>query len=119
MRYAVVLDAGSTGSRVHSYRFKSTDKGVLTLVDDTFEQLKPGLSSFAEVLPPAQTIALSLRVQTPRGASGVGVTLWAERYDNTSDTSDEIPFRPDFSLAQPSRTLSSSANNPLSGVNVV
>jgi hypothetical protein len=49
MRYAVVLDAGSTGSRVHSYRFKSSGVGALNLVDDTFEQLKPGLSSFAEV----------------------------------------------------------------------
>eukprot|EP00242_Pyramimonas_sp_CCMP2087_P001715 CAMPEP_0198228520 /NCGR_PEP_ID=MMETSP1445-20131203/113491_1 /TAXON_ID=36898 /ORGANISM="Pyramimonas sp., Strain CCMP2087" /LENGTH=344 /DNA_ID=CAMNT_0043908901 /DNA_START=29 /DNA_END=1060 /DNA_ORIENTATION=+ len=47
MQYAVVIDAGSTGSRVHTYRFKPSSKGPV-LVDDDFHQLKPGLSSFAD-----------------------------------------------------------------------
>lgn len=47
-KYAIVFDAGSTGSRVHVYRFDETEDGSLALVDDTFEQLKPGLSSFAK-----------------------------------------------------------------------
>jgi Golgi nucleoside diphosphatase len=42
-----VLDAGSTGSRVHTYRFNHGTKG-LALIDDTFKQLKPGLSSFKD-----------------------------------------------------------------------
>jgi len=42
-RYAVVVDAGSTGSRVHAFAFTSAGR----LVSDTFEQLKPGLSSYA------------------------------------------------------------------------
>ena len=46
-RYAVVFDAGSTGSRVHVFRFDVDGEGQLVLIDDTFEQLKPGLSSFA------------------------------------------------------------------------
>mmetsp|Transcript_28108 Transcript_28108/g.53169 ORF Transcript_28108/g.53169 Transcript_28108/m.53169 type:complete len:478 (+) Transcript_28108:83-1516(+) len=48
MRYAVVLDAGSTGSRVHTYRFRNGEGGGLELVDDDFHQLKPGLSSFKD-----------------------------------------------------------------------
>ncbi len=45
-RYAVVVDAGSTGSRVHAFAFADTPAG-LELLGDTFEQLKPGLSSYA------------------------------------------------------------------------
>ncbi|GJP30852.1 hypothetical protein CLOM_g7182 [Closterium sp. NIES-68] len=48
-KYAVIIDAGSTGSRVHVYRFNS--KLELMEIGDNlelFEQLKPGLSSFRE-----------------------------------------------------------------------
>jgi len=44
-KYAIVIDAGSTGSRVHVFRF---EKRTGELVDDTFEQLKPGLSSYED-----------------------------------------------------------------------
>jgi apyrase len=46
-RYAVVIDAGSTGSRVHAFSFRSGPGGSLELLDDAFTQLKPGLSSYA------------------------------------------------------------------------
>jgi len=46
-RYAVVIDAGSTGSRVHAFSFRSAPGGALELLDDAFTQLKPGLSSYA------------------------------------------------------------------------
>jgi hypothetical protein len=46
-RYAVVVDAGSTGSRVHAFAFAARPGGELELLSDTFEQLKPGLSSYA------------------------------------------------------------------------
>eukprot|EP00854_Cymbomonas_tetramitiformis_P020093 gene20093-24054_t len=42
--YAVVFDAGSTGSRVHVFRFQGPD---LELQDELFEALKPGLRAFA------------------------------------------------------------------------
>ena len=44
--YTVVMDAGSTGSRVHIFRFEKLDGGF-KLISDTFHQLKPGLSAFA------------------------------------------------------------------------
>lgn len=45
--YAVVFDAGSTGSRVHVAHFKENE-GVLELQNDGLKQLKPGLSSYAD-----------------------------------------------------------------------
>ena len=45
--YAVVIDAGSTGSRVHVVRFLE-NQGVLELQNDTLHHLKPGLSSYAD-----------------------------------------------------------------------
>lgn len=46
-KYAVVLDAGSTGSRVHVYEFKHENGANMRVHDELFVQLKPGLSSFA------------------------------------------------------------------------
>ena len=46
-RYAVVIDAGSTGSRVHAFEFGVNGAKQLELLNDHFHQLKPGLSSFA------------------------------------------------------------------------
>ncbi len=46
-KYAIVFDAGSTGSRVHVFKFARKGEG-LQLISDTFEQLKPGLSSYAD-----------------------------------------------------------------------
>lgn len=44
--YAVMIDAGSSGSRVHVYRFKVCHDPVLE--DEVFHMLSPGLSSFKE-----------------------------------------------------------------------
>ncbi|XP_060850177.1 ectonucleoside triphosphate diphosphohydrolase 5-like [Rhopalosiphum padi] len=46
--YAVIIDAGSTGSRVLALAFKKTSSGSLELEDELFVQVKPGLSSFAD-----------------------------------------------------------------------
>ena len=45
--YAVVFDAGSTGSRVHVVHFEQV-KDTLELQSDSLQQLKPGLSSYAD-----------------------------------------------------------------------
>ncbi|XP_059619058.1 ectonucleoside triphosphate diphosphohydrolase 5 isoform X2 [Phlebotomus argentipes] len=48
-QFAVILDAGSTGSRVLAYEFhKGYLDGRLVLDNELFKQLKPGLSAFAE-----------------------------------------------------------------------
>lgn len=43
--YSVMIDAGSTGSRIHAYHFERSRGGPI-LKKELFEQLKPGLSSF-------------------------------------------------------------------------
>lgn len=50
--HAVIIDAGSSGSRVLSYKFRVPftvfGQANLDLVDEYFEESKPGLSSFAD-----------------------------------------------------------------------
>lgn len=46
--YAVIMDGGSSGSRIHVYVFSKENPGQLELLDETFEMLEPGLSSFAD-----------------------------------------------------------------------
>lgn len=47
--YVVVIDAGSTGSRVLAFSFhESILNGNLVLDDELFSEIKPGLSSFAD-----------------------------------------------------------------------
>ncbi|KAA3681623.1 ectonucleoside triphosphate diphosphohydrolase 5/6 [Paragonimus westermani] len=50
--YGVVFDAGSTGSRVHVFELtrqnQKDEDAPLTLTDELFEQVHPGLSSYAD-----------------------------------------------------------------------
>ncbi|PVU88232.1 hypothetical protein BB561_005963 [Smittium simulii] len=45
VQYVLMIDAGSTGSRIHVYKFNNC-KNRPELEDEVFEQIKPGLSSF-------------------------------------------------------------------------
>lgn len=47
-RYGIMFDAGSTGSRIHVYKFHEDSAGTLKLDDELFEQIKPGLSSYPD-----------------------------------------------------------------------
>eukprot|EP00511_Aplanochytrium_stocchinoi_P002111 CAMPEP_0204827828 /NCGR_PEP_ID=MMETSP1346-20131115/5320_1 /ASSEMBLY_ACC=CAM_ASM_000771 /TAXON_ID=215587 /ORGANISM="Aplanochytrium stocchinoi, Strain GSBS06" /LENGTH=448 /DNA_ID=CAMNT_0051956447 /DNA_START=243 /DNA_END=1592 /DNA_ORIENTATION=+ len=48
-KYSIVVDCGSTGSRVHIYEFKKASGAALPVIEnEEFIQLKPGLSSYAE-----------------------------------------------------------------------
>ncbi|ODQ68017.1 nucleoside phosphatase GDA1/CD39 [Nadsonia fulvescens var. elongata DSM 6958] len=46
-QYAIMIDAGSTGSRVHVYTFNNC-QAVPILLDEQFKMIKPGLSSFPD-----------------------------------------------------------------------
>lgn len=50
--YVIVLDAGSTGTRIHVYKFRSSSENnnvdTFILKNEIFEERKPGLSSFAD-----------------------------------------------------------------------
>ncbi|KAL1924819.1 uncharacterized protein VTP21DRAFT_4473 [Calcarisporiella thermophila] len=46
-QYALMIDAGSTGSRIHVYRFKYCNSSP-ELEDEVFEQVMPGLSAYAQ-----------------------------------------------------------------------
>lgn len=49
IHYAVMFDAGSTGTRIHVYTFIQSDKEMLpTLDNEMFQSIKPGLSAYAD-----------------------------------------------------------------------
>jgi ectonucleoside triphosphate diphosphohydrolase 5/6 len=56
--YVLVLDAGSTGTRIHVYKFRATtdnDNGdTFVLKNEVFKERKPGLSSFADHVDQAE-----------------------------------------------------------------
>ncbi|XP_075452418.1 ectonucleoside triphosphate diphosphohydrolase 6 [Ascaphus truei] len=46
--YGIMFDAGSTGTRIHVYKFSRAPNGAPILDHETFEALKPGLSAYAD-----------------------------------------------------------------------
>ncbi|XP_007436467.1 ectonucleoside triphosphate diphosphohydrolase 6 isoform X1 [Python bivittatus] len=46
--YGIMFDAGSTGTRIHVFRFAQKPKELPRLIDTTFKALKPGLSAYAD-----------------------------------------------------------------------
>ncbi|KAJ1725982.1 Guanosine-diphosphatase [Coemansia biformis] len=111
IQYVLMVDAGSTGSRIHVYKFNYC-KANPELEDEIFEQLKPGLSSFkddaqgaAHSLDKLMDVALkgvpeSLRACTPvavKATAGLRM-LGAEASDRILKAverhlRDDYPFR--------------------------
>ncbi|XP_031166363.1 ectonucleoside triphosphate diphosphohydrolase 5-like [Sander lucioperca] len=46
--YAVMFDAGSTGTRIHIYTFIQSDSELPVLDNEMFHSIKPGLSAYAD-----------------------------------------------------------------------
>ncbi|CAO1632997.1 unnamed protein product [Sympodiomycopsis kandeliae] len=83
VQYAIMIDAGSTGSRVHVYKFNYC-KDSPELEDEVFEMLRPGLSSFAgnpkgaaDSLRPLLTRSLASVPKTLQGCTPIAVKATA------------------------------------------
>ncbi|XP_008428722.1 ectonucleoside triphosphate diphosphohydrolase 6 isoform X1 [Poecilia reticulata] len=48
LQYGVMFDAGSTGTRVHVFRFRMENRGFPSLDRETFRAIEPGLSAYAD-----------------------------------------------------------------------
>nr|XP_020650438.1 ectonucleoside triphosphate diphosphohydrolase 6 [Pogona vitticeps] len=46
--YGIMFDAGSTGTRVHVFKFSQKPKEIPKLIHTTFKALQPGLSAYAD-----------------------------------------------------------------------
>ncbi|XP_044146612.1 ectonucleoside triphosphate diphosphohydrolase 6-like [Bufo gargarizans] len=46
--YGIMFDAGSTGTRVHVYKFSQSSSGAPHLEHELFKAIKPGLSEYAD-----------------------------------------------------------------------
>ena len=109
-RFAIVFDAGSTGSRVHVFKFEVGARTELVLIDDTFEQLKPGLSSFAkepakgaaslkpllatalETVPAAQRASTTVEVRATAGLRMLPGSEADDLLEAVRRLLDEYPF---------------------------
>lgn len=64
VQYGLMIDAGSTGSRIHIYRFNYCHGTSPILEDEIFEQIKPGLSSPTFKTPEEAADSLDPLLQT-------------------------------------------------------
>ncbi|XP_041866821.1 ectonucleoside triphosphate diphosphohydrolase 6 [Melanotaenia boesemani] len=47
-QYGIMFDAGSTGTRIHIFKFQMENKEAPKLTHETFRAIKPGLSAYAD-----------------------------------------------------------------------
>ncbi|KAK9370247.1 nucleoside phosphatase family-domain-containing protein [Lipomyces kononenkoae] len=82
-QYALMVDAGSTGSRIHVYEFNNCQSSP-ALVREVFEMTKPGLSSYpdnpkaaAESLDPLLAVAMKEVPDDMKGCTPIAVKATA------------------------------------------
>uniref|UniRef100_A0A1A9Z9D0 nucleoside diphosphate phosphatase n=1 Tax=Glossina pallidipes TaxID=7398 RepID=A0A1A9Z9D0_GLOPL len=74
-QYAVIVDAGSTGSRVLAYKFnRSFIDNKLVLAEELFKERKPGLSSFADN---PEKAALSIKLLLDEAKAFIPKEKWS------------------------------------------
>lgn len=76
--YGLMIDAGSTGSRIHTYSFTRASGGKLDLLHEDFHPIRPGLSSYkddpqraADSLKPLLNRAMSRVPKAARAATPI------------------------------------------------
>lgn len=47
VKYSIMFDAGSTGSRMHIFKFEVNSANEIRLTNETYHRISPGLSDYA------------------------------------------------------------------------
>ncbi|MED6268479.1 hypothetical protein CHARACLAT_022818 [Characodon lateralis] len=71
--YGIMFDAGSTGTRVHIFRFQMEKKGPPRLDHESFRAIKPGLSAYAD---DPQKCSVSIMELLDVAKSSVPPSMW-------------------------------------------
>ncbi|ORZ40319.1 nucleoside phosphatase family-domain-containing protein [Catenaria anguillulae PL171] len=84
VEYGLMIDAGSTGSRIHVYRFNHCQSRIPDVEHEVFEQIKPGLSAYAnspkraaDSLKPLLEIALQAVPKEFHSCTGIQIKATA------------------------------------------
>lgn len=72
-QYGVMFDAGSTGTRIHVFKFQIESRGAPKLAHETFRAIKPGLSAYADE---AEKCAAGILELLDVAKSSVPASMW-------------------------------------------
>lgn len=73
-QYGIMFDAGSTGTRIHIFKFQTENKEAPKLAHETFRAIKPGLSAYADD-PEKCTAGITELLEVAK--SSVPSSVWA------------------------------------------
>ncbi|TSS85097.1 Ectonucleoside triphosphate diphosphohydrolase 6 [Bagarius yarrelli] len=66
-RYGIMFDAGSTGTRIHIFKFQQDTNAAPKLSSEMFKAIKPGLSAYADEPEKLRTITYNKLLQCKTG----------------------------------------------------